>query len=196
MIQVLTAGARCTRPQVAAVITPIVVDFDGGPSSERALRRSAAEVAVSRADADPPPTLELLASARMFMRRHDRRRALIDAGGAAESALVTLLGPQYAGQTLGSLVNSCRTVEIDATVNLVSPRNDAVHRGMAPPWPVTERAVEIVEDLVLQVEGSVTPSADLRHINRPQRTDLMFIRPSDKMVQLSEERAGSQAEGS
>jgi hypothetical protein len=138
--------------------------------------------------------LELLASARMFLRRRDRRRALIDAGGAAESALIALLGSKYDGQTLGSLVNICRSVEIDAGVNLVAPRNDAVHRGIAPTAAVAMRALEIVESLVLQVESSVKPSVDLRHINRPQRTDLVIIRPSEKMVQLAKNREEGQQE--
>lgn len=191
IVQVVTAGDRCTRPEIARLITPIVVDFNGGPSSERVLSRHLAAMAASRAGAKPPATLELLASARLFMRRRDLRRALMDAGTAAESAIVQLLGPSAAGQTLGQLINLCRTVEVDSKVNLVDPRNDAVHRGTTPTWAVAARAIEIVEDLVLQVEHDAVAAASLRHVNRPQRVDLVIFKPNEKMVELSKARAST-----
>ena len=187
-IQTVTAGDRCTRPEVASVYGPVVLDFYGGPSSERVLSARVAEVAVSRAGTEPSANLELLASARLFSRRHDFRRALIDAGTAAEGAMVNLLGTSVAGQTLGSLVNICKTVQIDAKVNLVDPRNDAVHRGVVPSGKLTARAIEIVEDLILQVEPDVVPAKSLRHVNRPQRFDMVIFRPNEKMVELSKSR--------
>jgi hypothetical protein len=190
MIQAVTAGDRCTRPEIASLVSPIRIDIDGSPSSERVLSRQLVTIAASRAGTNPPAILELLASARLFMRRGDLRRALIDAGAAAEGAIVQRIGPSATGQTLGSLINICRTVEVDAQVNLVDPRNDAVHRSIAPAWAVAERAIEIVEDLVLQVEKDTVAAGSLRHVNRPQRVDLVIFKPSDKMVELSKARTG------
>jgi hypothetical protein len=115
----------------------------------------------------------------------DLRRALVDAGTAAEGAIVQMLGTGAVGQTLGQLVNICPTVQVDAKVNLVDPRNDAVHRGLSPNVEVVDRAIEIVEDLVMHVEPNLIAADSLLHVNRPQRVDLVFIRPSDKMVMLS-----------
>jgi hypothetical protein len=189
MIQAVTAGNRCTRPEIANLTSPIRIDFTGSPASERVLSRQLAAIAASRAGTNPPATLELLASARLFIRRGDLRRALIDAGAAAEGALVKLIGRSATGQTLGSLINMCRTVQVDAKVNLVDPRNDAVHRSIAPAWAVAVRAIEIVEDLVLQVEQDMVAAGSLRHVNRPQRVDLVIFKPSDKMVELSKAHA-------
>lgn len=190
MVQVVTVGERSTRPQIASLFQSINVDFTGGPSSERVLTAAIAKVAAQRAGTSPPAVLELLASARLFRRRADLRRALVDAGTAAEGAIVRMLGSTVAGQTLGQLVNICPSVQIDAKVNLVEPRNDAVHRGMAPSYAIADRAIEIVEDLVLQVESDLVAAASLRHVSRPQRVNLVFIRPTDKSVELAEKPEG------
>jgi hypothetical protein len=69
----------------------------------------------------------------------------------------------------------CRTVQVDAKVNLVEPRNDVVHRSIAPTWAVAARAIEIVEDLVLRVEQDMVTAGSLRHVNRSQRVDLVIF---------------------
>lgn len=53
---------------------------------------------------------------------------------------------------------------------------------------IVRRVLELtglfVEDLVLQVEQDTLAAGSLRHVNRPQRVDLVIFKPSDKMVEL------------
>ena len=77
VIQAVTAGDRCTQPEIASLVSPIHIDVNGSPSSERVLSRQLAAIAASRAGTNPPATLELLTPAHLFMRRGDLRRALI-----------------------------------------------------------------------------------------------------------------------
>lgn len=176
-----TAGAVASRPSIGTYMRVSLPDFDGYPSSERAVDNKTLETASTRAGSQLPLILELLASARMFCRRGDRRRAIIDAGIAAEAVLTRLVpsptGPK--SPTLGNLVNQCPLVEIDAQVNLVDPRNDAVHRGIIPSREIMERALEIVEGVALRVEADARPAENLRHFFRPGRLDLVLMRPTD-----------------
>lgn len=177
MLQVVTGTDRSSHPAIASSSDPIIIDFDGHPCSERAVNRDVVAIAAARADNTPPAIIELLASARMFCRRGDRRRAIIDAGAAAEAALTRLSSSPSGRETLGMLVNNSSIVPADAMNNLVNPRNDAVHRNIAPPFDVTNRAIEIVEELATRVEPEVIRADALRHFNRPARHDLVIIRP-------------------
>jgi hypothetical protein len=179
MVQVVTARDRSSHPAIVSSSDPIVVDFRGHPSSERAVNRDIAAIAATRAGSAPPIVIELLASARMFCRRGDRRRAIIDAGAVAEAAL-TRLSSRSAKKskkwlTLGDLVSESKIVPADTKPNLVTPRNDAVHRNTAPSFDITNRAIEIVEELAALVEPDLIRADTLRHLNRPARRDLVII---------------------
>lgn len=74
-------------------------------------------------------------------------------------------------------MNQCTLVDIDASVNLVEPRNDAVHRGIIPTREIMERALEIAEGVALHVEADARPADDLRHFFRPGRFDVVLMDP-------------------
>lgn len=179
MIQVVTAGDRSSYPAIVSSTDPLVVDFHGRQSSERAVNRDIAAIASTRAGSAPPIIIELLASARMFCRRGDRRRAIIDAAAAAEAAL-TRLSNSPNPKTLRGLVSSSPIAPADTQANLVDPRNDAIHNNTAPAFQTTNRAIEIAEELAAQVEPDVIRAGSLRHFNRPARRDLVFIRPPER----------------
>jgi hypothetical protein len=180
LVQVATAGNRSSHPAVVSSLDPIVVSFDGYPSSEQAVNSDVAVIAAARAGSTPPTVIELLASARMFCRRGDRRRAIVDAGAVAEAALTHLSSTPPSGkETLGRLVNNSPIVPGDTTANLVDPRNDAVHRNIAPSFDITNRAIEIVEELAARAEPDVIQVDSLRYFNRPARRDLVIIRPPE-----------------
>lgn len=166
IVQVATAGDRSSHPAIVSSSDPIVVDFDGHSSSERAVNRDVAAIAAARAGSAPPATIELLASARMFCRRGDRRRAIIDAGAAAEAVLTRLSSSPSGRESLGVLVNNSPIAPADTRSNLVDPRNDAVHRNTAPSFDITNRAIEIVEELAALVEPDVIRADALHHFNR------------------------------
>lgn len=187
MVQVATAGDRSSHPAIVAPQVPIVVDFYGHPSSERAVNRDIAATAAAQAGNAPPVIIELLASARMFCRRGDLRRAIIDAGAAAEATLTRLSGTPLSGkETLGVLVENSAIAPSDTNDNLVKPRNDAIHRNTAPSFDITNRAIEIVEELAVLVEPNVIRADSLYHFNRPARHDLVVILPPKHSTDLSD----------
>jgi hypothetical protein len=170
---------------------PLVVVVDSeSPCSERAADARVMARALQRAGTFVPPTMELLSSARMACRRGDTRRAVIDAGTAGEAALAGILGlPPVQSRGLGGLVRLAgqRGVRLPADADrcLVRPRNDAVHRGLAPSHADVCRSLEIVEALVAQVEPDLIPASSLRPVNRPQRHDLLMIRRADRGPEAS-----------
>jgi hypothetical protein len=153
-----------------------------GPTSERFVDRRVLALSVSRAGTSTPPiSWELLASARMAGRRGDTRRALIDAGTAAEGALSKVLSLTPNHQlTLGRLVTEALRLNIgvpsDARAALVQPRNHAVHRGHLPGINVG-RGIEIAEELIALVDPDFIRGSSLRPVNRPQRHDIVIIQP-------------------
>ncbi len=159
----------------------VIVAPSNGQCSERAMDDRVLGLAVKRAGVTRVPLgLELLASARMACRSGDRRRALIDIGTAAEAALAAILRLPPADQRpLGGLVRLARkrglNIPSDAELSLTGPRNDAVHRGLPPPYAVLSRALEITEQLLAQVEPDLVPVSSLRAVHRPQRQDLILI---------------------
>jgi hypothetical protein len=157
--------------------------LDGhGPTSERLMDRRVLALCVSRAGTPRPPiTWELLASARMAGRRGDARRALIDAGTAAEGALTKVLSlPPTHKYTLQGLVTMALKRKIgvpsDAHAALVQPRNDAVHRGYLSGINI-DRGIEIAEDLIVLADPDFIRGSSLRPVNRPQRHDIVIIQP-------------------
>jgi hypothetical protein len=125
---------------------------------------------------------ELLAAAKMAGRGGDARRALIDAGTAAESALTVILSlrPDHQ-QPLGGLVTEAErrgvTLPSDIRSALVQPRNHAIHRGR---WSgaAVNRALEISEELLARADARFVQSTRLESVNRPQRDNIQLILPS------------------
>ena len=151
-------------------------------TSERCVDKNVLFVARTKAGSSSPPMMwELLASARMAGRRGDSRRALIDAGTAAEAALVSILNltPNH-GKTLGNLVTTALQNNIvlpsDIKTALVQPRNDAVHQGVVP-GTLVNRALEIVENIVASADKTFVPASSLQKVHRAQRMDLLIFAP-------------------
>lgn len=127
------------------------------------------QLAVKQASAGdaPPEEYALLSDARAALRRHQHRRAVIDAGTAVELALMRQLEASLAGlengtrralmaehRTLGRLVDVIKRIaELPADIlpNLVTLRNKAAHKNMDPGREGAERAVAIGEDVVTRV---------------------------------------------
>jgi hypothetical protein len=157
------------------------LDIDN-PTSERLLtRKLLAGVLPSVGSAPPPLMWELLTAAKMAGRRGDARRALIDAGTAAESALTVILSlsPGHILPLGGLVAKAARrgvTLPSDTRSALVQPRNDAIHRGR---WSgaAVNRALEISEELVARADASFVQSTRLESVNRPQRADIQLILP-------------------
>ncbi len=158
------------------------LDIDN-PTSERLLTRQLLAGVLPSVGSVPPPLMwELLTAAKMAGRRGDARRALIDAGTAAESALTAILSlPPGHQQPLGGLVTEAKrrgvTLPSDIRSALVQPRNHAIHRGQ---WRGTavNRALEISEELVARADASFVQSTRLEPVNRPQRDNIQLILPS------------------
>jgi hypothetical protein len=175
------AGDVMSFPTSGEASMTIVVDL-GSPKSERLVNRRVLDYIVPRVGNGTPPLMwELLASARMAARRGDVRRALIDAGTAAESALSVLAPPApKARPTLGTQVKDAPKKGIvlpsDTWTVLVEPRNHAIHRGQWSPGGV-DRALEIAEDIVALADPAMPRASFLPHKFRPQRNDIKIIRP-------------------
>jgi hypothetical protein len=169
-------------PSCGSPALVVRVDRDSAVSerliSQRVLDR-ALEDGVTSA---PPFPWELLSSARLAGRRGDKRRALVDAGTAAEAALTNLLSlsPTH-GLTLGGLVAEAErrnvTLPSDTKPVLVRYRNDAVHRGTSGSFEQLCRAIDIAEELVALQQSRFIKTSTLRAVNRPQRHDLTILRP-------------------
>lgn len=179
---VITASAAGQTSLPAAGCPGLTIIWSGdGPASERLVNTTVLDRCVLAAGSSPPLAVELLASARMAARRSDHRRALIDAGTAAEAGLSLALGLGGVHQyTLGGLVTQAEkrglNIPADARASLVDPRNDAVHRGGVAPGANIARALEVAEDLVAVGDASLIRVASLNTAYRPQRHDLVIIR--------------------
>lgn len=115
----------------------------------------------------PPEEYALLADARAAVRRHQYRRAVIDAGTAVELALMRQLEASLGSldnvtrralmaehRTLGRLVDVIKRIAAlppDIRPNLVTLRNKAAHNNMDPGREGAKRAVAIGEDVVTRV---------------------------------------------
>lgn len=100
-------------------------------------------------------------------RRGKNRKAVIDAGSAAELALSSWhrahrpegKDPLGVKPTLGRYVEHyAELLPPDTTSGLVDPRNDAIHRGIAPDHDVAGRALEIAAEIVEKVEPLGAPA--------------------------------------
>jgi hypothetical protein len=180
---VIFAGATSTHFSLPASGSPpltIILDIDGGPTSERLVDRQVLELTTSRCGQLGPPLMwELLASSRMAGRRGNWRVALLDSATAAEAALSSILSIALGHTfTLGGLVTKAQenalSIPADIKTALVQPRNNAVHRGQtlnANP----SRAIAIAEELVSMADSEYVRASSLKAVSRPQRLDLTLI---------------------
>lgn len=178
VITQLLRGDEMSVPSSGAP-TLSIYQIPTGQYSERLLGANTAKAA-AKAVGDPPVIMELMAAARMAAGRGDRRRAVIDAGTAAEAALTALLGlPSNHRLTLGALVTKAEEsgmrIPQDAASVLVAHRNGAIHRGISPSGSDLERCLTIAEDLVAQVTPEYVPVGTMKAFARPQRHDLLII---------------------
>jgi hypothetical protein len=139
---------------------------------EQLLDRSTLEACMSLAAlAEPPPNIWLfIRDARALINSGDYRRAVIDAGTAAELAMTDILD-QYLAATdavlRAALIDRSRTLEGRANLmkelgagtvpnkfkeHLQNPRNKAAHGGHQPTLDGARKAVAIALDLVEQAE--------------------------------------------
>jgi HEPN domain-containing protein len=116
----------------------------------------------------PPAEWLFIGDARSLMKTGDYRRAVIDAGTAAELAMTEILDQYLAtteSDTRNALLSRSRTLEgratlikelnageipTDFTPGLKNPRNRAAHGGEQPTRSVAQKAVEIAEEIVEQ----------------------------------------------
>jgi hypothetical protein len=116
---------------------------------------------------EPPTERLLLHDARMGLLRHHPRRAVLDAGTAAEIALSRMLDAELAGvpvavgemvrrqnRELGRLINALRALGIqlpdELQPKLAEPRNMAIHSGQEPDIAVARSAVTLAGEVVEQ----------------------------------------------
>jgi hypothetical protein len=175
----LSDADNVSRPAITSPRLTLRIDIDS-PTSERLVDQRVFDLAVTMAGTPPPLMWELLAAGRMAGRRGDARRALVDAGTAAEAALRILLAlPPQRQLTLGGLVKEALdrgiALPADTYKALVDPRNQAIHKGV---WSLSKvhRALEISEELVGLADPKFIRSSSLHSVNRPQRQDIRFIR--------------------
>lgn len=188
IVHVVSGGDRVSPASSGSPPFVIEVDRDG-PCSERVADGRVLEYAADRASTKgvAPLMLEFLAGARLVCRRGDRQRAIIDAGTIAESALTRLLClPADHRHTLTPLIDKAQKENLDLPSDigdhLVRPRNDAVHRGLAPDLSTVARALEIAEELAVRVEPDLIRIDSLRAVHRPSRLDLHIIRRNGRMA--------------
>jgi hypothetical protein len=124
------------------------------------------KAALNQANQEPPTPWLLIRDARVAHHHGSRRVALIDAGTAAELAIVELLRGQHPhlsavqfdavlakhqmlGKRLDLLTKTGGSPPADIYAKLVEPRNDAAHRGAIPSdkecWEALLVATRIVE---------------------------------------------------
>lgn len=117
---------------------------------------------------EPAPEHLLLVSARAALRRRMHRTAILEAATACELALHRLLVMDLAGRPepqrskeldkprpLGPLIKEVekhRRLPSRLAEDLVSPRNDAMHRNLPPDRPATRRALELAAEVVALIE--------------------------------------------
>lgn len=152
--------------------------------SERGLNRETFCHAVKKSNVkeDVPTNLELRSSAHIACRRGGTRLSTIEAGIAAESWLTQLSGlPEAHGKSLGKLVTEALSIGISipqtSEVEMVQPRNDAVHRGLHADMPTARRTLEIIEDIFALADPSTAGIiSGMRRTRRPQRQDSVMFR--------------------
>ena len=126
----------------------------------------------------PPDEWLLIAEARSLINAGDYRRAVIDAGTAAELAMTEILDQYFAStetdirdailsrsRTLegrATLIKELRAAQIppDFTAGLKTPRNRAAHGGELPTRDAAVKAVRIATEIVEQahpVLGLIPP---------------------------------------
>jgi hypothetical protein len=174
-------GVKSSACASGSPTIPIIVSASG-LSAERKANSIVMTRAGSAAGSEAPLALEAFASARMSARRGDRRRSFINIGLACESVLSSLLGlPVGHKLTLGALVASALqngfSIPADMQTSVVDPRNDAVHRGEVSRSVSIQRALEITDELISMIESQHIRVDSLPPINRPQRLDLLLIKP-------------------
>jgi hypothetical protein len=116
---------------------------------------------------EPPTERLLLHDARMGLRRRHARRAVLDAGTAAEIAMSRLLDAELAGvpaavgaivrrqnRELGRLITALRALGVQLSdglqLELAEPRNTAIHSGYEPDIAVARSAVTLAGEIVEQ----------------------------------------------
>lgn len=159
-----------------------ITHIKGVQLSEQIVDDKVLNLALESAGTLTPLPLELLTSARMAARRGDRRRALSDAGTAVELALSDILAlDENHRLTLGPIVGKAMEKGIkipeDTLGALVSPRNDAIHRGKISKPHSIERALEITEKIVSLSISELIPFSSLTPVFRPYRFDMNIITP-------------------
>jgi hypothetical protein len=104
----------------------------------------------------PELAWQLIRDARRQQLLNEHRRAVVDAGTAAEVALQRLLqhhGNATSGEeTLGQLVSRTNEIpvltDLSAPADLVNVRNDAIHRAVTPKQQDVVRAIQISRQYV------------------------------------------------
>lgn len=165
-------------PRLSTIITK------DGPTSEKVVNKDVIDTALASAGSAPPFPLELLASARMFARRGNRRRAMADAGTAVELSLTSILGLDVDHKlTLGALLIEARkqgvSIPADAKALFLDLRNHAIHRGKLPKGKSIHRAIEIAEELVALSVPELIPFSELNFFFRPYLHNIIFLGPPE-----------------
>jgi hypothetical protein len=119
---------------------------------EQVLRRS---IALANANQVPPDSRLLLRDAEIDLRRQRYRKAVIDAGAAAELVLSTwnnangVLSPRGQMPTLGNLVRwTSASIPPNTRSDLVLVRNAAIHQNVVPPASVALQALGVARAIV------------------------------------------------
>ena len=139
--------------------------YDIEPLDEDTVR---ACIELTRIGEFPPAEWTFIRDARSAVLAKDYRRAVIDAGTAAELAITELLDQRLAGAdpTLSeALLKRARALEGRSTLmkelkagiepagftaQLKNPRNNAAHKGQAPTRETAQQAIEVAVQLVEQ----------------------------------------------
>lgn len=170
-------------PTVRADLDLFLVDSHGSAGHiqnerpltiEGTMQRSFVQIATWRAvlnragsNEEPPTERLLLHDARMGLRRRHPRRAVLDAGTAAEIALSQMLDAELASapvavgdmvrkqnRELGRLITALRALGVflpdELQPKLAELRNSAIHRGQEPDIAVAGSAVTLAGEVVEQ----------------------------------------------
>lgn len=161
----------------------INVEIETTSVSERLMEKS--DLAGITALANDPETIapvevQFLGASRLAAQRGRLRQCLVEVGIGLEALLTRLLRLDKGhGKTLGKLVGDATDAGLslpdDIKVNLVSPRNDAVHRGADPSRQVALRAVEILDGLIRTHTPGFSFDISRERAHRPHRLDLNIV---------------------
>jgi hypothetical protein len=162
----------------------ISVEFGTTPVSER-LMEHVDFGAITELTNDPariaPVEVQFLGTSRLAVQRGRLRQCLIEVGIGLEALLTRILGLNTGHKkTLGNLVDDAANAGLslpgDIKANLVTPRNDSVHRGADPSRQVALRAVEILDSLIRIYTPGFSFDITRVRAHRPHRLDLNIIR--------------------